>query len=80
MQLVTVETAKLAIGCEISGPESGYPSILLHGWPDDARTWDGVLPVLHSAGLKTIVPSAESQSGRQAYPLGNLAANMWIWR
>lgn len=25
-------------------------------WPDDARTWDRVLPVLHAANLRTIVP------------------------
>ena len=30
--------------------------ILLHGWPDDIRTWDRILPALHDARLKTIVP------------------------
>lgn len=30
--------------------------ILLHGWPDDVRTWDGILPSLHAAGWRTIVP------------------------
>jgi pimeloyl-ACP methyl ester carboxylesterase len=29
---------------------------LLHGWPDDVRTWDGVLPALHGAGFRTYVP------------------------
>lgn len=29
---------------------------LLHGWPDDARTWQHVLPALHAAGYRTIVP------------------------
>lgn len=31
--------------------------ILVHGWPDSLRTWDGVLPQLHEAGYETIVPS-----------------------
>jgi pimeloyl-ACP methyl ester carboxylesterase len=29
---------------------------LLHGWPDDVRTYDGVRPALHAAGFRTIVP------------------------
>lgn len=50
------ETDRLAIACEISGPTGGAPIILLHGWPDDARTWDRVLPALHAAGRRTYVP------------------------
>jgi pimeloyl-ACP methyl ester carboxylesterase len=49
-------TPSLSIGCEVSGPPDGAPTILLHGWPDDARTWDRVLPALHAAGRRTIVP------------------------
>jgi pimeloyl-ACP methyl ester carboxylesterase len=30
--------------------------VLLHGWPDDARTYDRVLPVLHAKGFRTVVP------------------------
>src|ERR1700732_2205225 len=56
MQLTTVETATLAMGCERSGPADGHPVILVHGWPDDIRTWDRILPALHGARFKTIVP------------------------
>lgn len=49
-------TPLLDIAYEASGPEDGSPAVLLHGWPDDARTWDRVLPALHAAGLRTIVP------------------------
>jgi len=56
MQLITVESATLAIGCELSGPADGHPAILLHGWPDDIRTWDRILPALHGARFKTIAP------------------------
>ncbi|HEX8012694.1 MAG TPA: alpha/beta hydrolase [Casimicrobiaceae bacterium] len=48
-----VDTPLLRIGYEAAGPEGGYPVILAHGWPDDARTWDAVLPALHEAGLRT---------------------------
>jgi len=51
-----VRTDVLKILCEVSGPGNGRSVILLHGWPDDPRTWDRVLPQLHSAGWQTIVP------------------------
>lgn len=51
-----VQTPHLAIACEIAGPETGRPVMLLHGWPDDIRCWDGLLPGLHAAGWRTIVP------------------------
>jgi len=56
VQLATIETPTLAIGCELSGPEDGRPVVLLHGWPDDVRTWDRILPALHGARFKTVVP------------------------
>ncbi len=56
MTLLTVETPPLSVGCLMSGPEDGRPLMLLHGWPDGARTWDGLLPALHEAGYRTIAP------------------------
>lgn len=50
------QTPVLSISCELSGPADGRPIVLLHGWPDDARTWDRVLPPLHEAGFRTVVP------------------------
>jgi len=51
-----VRTAMLEIACEVSGPDEGAPVILLHGFPDDPRTWDGVVAPLAGAGYRTIVP------------------------
>lgn len=56
MTIVTVDTPTLAVGCMISGPDAGLPLMLLHGWPDDASTWDAMLPALHQAGYRTLVP------------------------
>lgn len=56
MQEATVTTSQLDIACRISGPEDGFPVILLHGWPDDALTWNRTLPALHDAGFRTYVP------------------------
>jgi pimeloyl-ACP methyl ester carboxylesterase len=51
-----VDTPLLKIAYEAAGPEDGFPVILAHGWPDDARTWDSVLPALHEAGFRTYAP------------------------
>src|SRR5437016_5845086 len=55
-ELEHFSTPSLSIACEVSGPTRGRPTLLLHGWPDDARTWDRILPALHGAGRRTIVP------------------------
>ncbi|WP_245739079.1 L-dopachrome tautomerase-related protein [Sphingomonas rubra] len=39
------------------GPPVGQAVLLLHGWPDDASTWDEVAPVLADAGFRVIVPT-----------------------
>ena len=51
-----IETSLLRIGYEVAGPEDGFPVIVAHGWPDDVRTWDPVLPTLHAAGYRTFGP------------------------
>jgi len=53
---IRVLTPCLDIAVEVSGPEGGAPVILLHGWPDDVRCWDGLLTPLHAAGFRTIAP------------------------
>ena len=52
----SVETAVLNIACEESGPATGFPVILLHGFPDDAHAWDDVAPPLAKAGYRVIAP------------------------
>ena len=51
-----VQTRLLDIAYEERGPRDGSPVILLHGWPDDVRTWDGVVMPLATAGFRTIAP------------------------
>jgi pimeloyl-ACP methyl ester carboxylesterase len=49
-------TSTLKIAYEAGGPSSGHPVVLLHGWPDDVRTYDRVMPALHAAGFRTVAP------------------------
>ena len=51
-----VQTPVLNIGYEESGDSSGFPIILLHGFPYDVRAWDEVLPPLIEAGYRALVP------------------------
>ncbi|MES3100419.1 L-dopachrome tautomerase-related protein [Sphingomonas faeni] len=55
MPILTTED--LVFAYADTGPRDGPPVLLIHGWPDDASTWDAVLPALHDAGLRTIVPT-----------------------
>jgi pimeloyl-ACP methyl ester carboxylesterase len=52
----SVSTPLLEIAYEDEGPRDGPCVILLHGWPDDVRTWDAVAPALQAAGYRTIAP------------------------
>jgi len=58
-----------------SGPTDGDPVVALHGFPQDARAFDRLSPVLHSAGLRTLALDQRGYSpgarpdGRSAYRL-----------
>jgi pimeloyl-ACP methyl ester carboxylesterase len=51
-----VRTSVLEIAYEESGPGHGSPVLLMHGFPYDPRTYDGVVPPLVEAGCRVIVP------------------------
>jgi pimeloyl-ACP methyl ester carboxylesterase len=46
----------LDIAYEASGPVDGLPVLLLHGFPYDVRSFDGVVARVNAAGFRTIVP------------------------
>ena len=48
----TVRTPVLEIGYHESGPATGFPVLLLHGFPDDAHAYDRVAPQLAQAGYR----------------------------
>lgn len=53
---LSVQTSALSIAYEDSGEPRGFPVILLHGFPDDVRAFDGVVPPLVKAGYRVLVP------------------------
>ena len=50
------KTPVLNIGYEEHGDPLGFPVMLLHGFPYDIRSFDGVVPPLVEAGHRVIVP------------------------
>jgi pimeloyl-ACP methyl ester carboxylesterase len=52
----SVRTSALEIAYEETGPRSGAPVVLLHGFPDDARVYDGVVAALGGSRYRLIVP------------------------
>jgi len=51
-----VDTPVLRVGFEESGRPQGFPIVLLHGFPDDVRAWDGVARPLANEGYRVLVP------------------------
>lgn len=52
---MTVTTATdLTFDITTWGPETGDPVLLLHGWPQNARAWSRVAPLLADQGLRVI--------------------------
>jgi len=52
----TGRTRVLDIAYEESGPPTGRPVVLMHGFPDDVHAYDDVAPPLAAAGYRVIVP------------------------
>jgi len=53
----TIDTSRLRVGYEEHHPQGRRTVVLLHGWPDSLRTWDGVAPGLAAQGWRVIVPA-----------------------
>ena len=55
-QLSRVRTSVLDVAYEQSGPAGSLPIVLLHGYPYDVRAFDEVVPIINTAGFRTIAP------------------------
>lgn len=61
--LKRIQTPLLEIAYDERGDASAPPIILMHGFPDDARTWDAVAPALAKAGYRTFAPYVRGCGG-----------------
>ena len=64
------------------GPVGGETVVLLHGWPQDQRAFDDVVPLLTAAGLRVLTVDQRGYSpgavprGRGAYAVSELVADV----
>lgn len=61
------ETTRVTLGdltfdVHTAGPVDGTPVVLLHGFPETARSWESVAPQLAEAGLRVLVPDQRGYS------------------
>lgn len=83
-----VNAGVLDVAYEESGPATGAPAILLHGFPYDIRAYDEVAVILAAAGRRVLVPylrgygptaflkAGTPRSGQQAVLAADLIAFM----
>ncbi|NGP05411.1 alpha/beta hydrolase [Rhodococcus sp. 14C212] len=57
---VTLED--LTFDVHVTGPADGTPVVLLHGFPETARSWEAVAPQLAEAGLRVLMPDQRGYS------------------
>ena len=58
-----VRTSVLDIAYEQDGPAEALPVVLLHGYPYDPRAFDEVVPIINTAGHRTVVPYVRGYGG-----------------
>ncbi len=51
-----VESSGVTLDVEVTGPDTGRPVVLLHGFPDSGRMWSRQVHALSGAGHRVIVP------------------------
>jgi alpha-beta hydrolase superfamily lysophospholipase len=51
-----IDAGLLDVGYVDTGPSSGQPVVLLHGWPYDIHSYADVAPALGAAGYRVVVP------------------------
>lgn len=56
LMIYYAKTNKLTIAFLEKGAMAKPVVLLLHGWPDDATTWEGVMPEIVAAGFRAIAP------------------------
>lgn len=53
----TIDTADVSLFYDERNPQAEQTVVLLHGWPDDATTWNRVAPAIADSGRRVIIPT-----------------------
>lgn len=71
-----ITVGEMVYDARVSGPEDGRPVLLLHGFPQNSRSWDAVATLLADAGCRCIAPDQRGYSPG-ARPLAVEDYAMW---
>lgn len=77
-----VRSNGITLSVTVSGPPSGEPVLLIHGFPDDGSVWREQVPALAQAGYRVIVPDlrgcgdTDAPPGVAAYRLEHLVGDL----
>jgi pimeloyl-ACP methyl ester carboxylesterase len=77
-----IDVRGLAFDVHAAGPQDGTPVLLLHGFPQDSREWEGIAGGLHAEGLRTYALDQRGYSpgarpaDRAAYRMAECAADV----
>lgn len=78
----TFSSASLTLQVTEHGPKGGEPVVLLHGFPQDATSWNAVAEILADAGFRLLAPNLRGYSpgarppGRSAYGSNELISDV----
>lgn len=61
-----INTNGIQLSVSEAGPEDGVPVLLLHGWPELARSWHHQMQALADAGFRAIAPDLRGFGGSSA--------------
>jgi pimeloyl-ACP methyl ester carboxylesterase len=61
----TIEISGLSLAARVHGPEDGAPVLALHGWLDNAATFDGLAPLLPACRVVALDLAGHGLSGRR---------------
>ena len=76
-----VETARGHRSVHEAGPQDGVPLLMLHGWPELARSWAPVFGPLAAAGYRCVMPdlagfgASDAPNDARAYAMDALVAD-----
>ncbi len=73
---------EVTLSVHLAGPETGTPVLLLHGWPELARSWTHQIPALAACGYRVIAPdqrgfgASDAPDAVEAYRIDRLVGDL----
>ncbi len=77
-----IKTNGISLSVHQAGPQDGLPVLLLHGWPELARSWTNQIGPLAAAGFRIIAPdmrgfgASDAPADVASYGIDTIVADM----